>query len=92
MVVPGPVIESELQLQTMLKLWPHQIFNPLHRAGEQMHASAATRDTAVRFLNHCTTVGTPVDFYFIYLYIYFCFLGPNLQHMEAPRAGVELEL
>ena len=30
---------------------------------------------------------------FIYLYIYlFCFLGPNLRHMEIPRLGAESEL
>ena len=29
----------------------------------------------------------------IYLYLFlFCFLGPNPQHMEVPRLGVELEL
>ena len=28
---------------------------------------------------------------FIYLFI-FCFLGPHLWHMEAPRLGVKLEL
>jgi len=28
---------------------------------------------------------------FIYLFI-FAFLGPNLQHMEVPRLGVESEL
>ena len=26
------------------------------------------------------------------LFVYFCFLGPHLQHMEVPRLGVELEL
>jgi len=28
----------------------------------------------------------------IYLFIYFAFLWPYLQHMEVPRLGVELEL
>ena len=28
----------------------------------------------------------------IYLFIYFCFLGPHPQHIEVPRLGVELEL
>ena len=26
---------------------------------------------------------------FIYLFIYFCFLGPHLQHMELPRLGAK---
>ena len=29
---------------------------------------------------------------FIYLLIYFIFLGPHLQHMEVPRLAVKLEL
>ena len=29
---------------------------------------------------------------FIYLFIYLCFLGPHLQHMEVPKLGVESEL
>ena len=28
--------------------------------------------------------------FFVYLFIYFCFLGMHLQHMEVPRLGVEL--
>ena len=36
------------------------------------------------------------DFYeeqvFIYLFIYFVFLGPHLWHMEGPRLGIESEL
>ena len=33
-------------------------------------------------------------FYFlkIYLFIYFCFLGPHLWHTEIPRLGIQLEL
>ena len=31
-----------------------------------------------------------VDGFFFFLL--FCFLGPHLQHMEAPRLGVQLEL
>ena len=30
--------------------------------------------------------------YFILYFCYFCLLGPNLQHMEVPRLGVEMEL
>ena len=29
---------------------------------------------------------------FIYLFIYFCFLGLHPRHMEVPRLGVESEL
>ena len=29
---------------------------------------------------------------FIYLFIYLCFLGPHLRHMEVPRLGAESEL
>ena len=29
---------------------------------------------------------------FFFLYFYFCFLGPHLRHMEAPRLGAEQEL
>ena len=36
----------------------------------------------------------PYSFFFIFicLFIYFCWLGPHLQHMEVPRLGVEWEL
>ena len=51
MEVPRPGIESELQLGS---------FNPLHWAGDQTHTLAATQATAVGFLIHCATVGTPV--------------------------------
>ena len=35
-------------------------FDPLPWAGNQTHASAGTRATAVRFFTHCTTAGTPI--------------------------------
>ena len=54
---PRPGIESEPQLQ-------HQIFKPLHQAGDGAHASAATQATAVGFLTHCATAGTPITVYF----------------------------
>ena len=31
-------------------------------------------------------------YYYYYYYYYFCFLGPNLRHVEVPRLGVESEL
>lgn len=37
-------------------------FNPLSWAREQTHASAATQNTAVRFLTLCTKAGTPMTF------------------------------
>ena len=35
-------------------------FNPLLQAEHRTHASTVTRATTVRFLTHCTAVGTPV--------------------------------
>ena len=49
--------ESKPQLQPMLQ--QRWILNPLHRAGIKPASSTATLATAVRFLTHCTTVGTP---------------------------------
>ena len=34
-------------------------FNPLHQARDQTCASIVTQASAVGFLTHCTTVGTP---------------------------------
>ena len=34
-------------------------FNPLHQDGAQTHTSTATQATALGFLTHCPTVGTP---------------------------------
>ena len=33
-----------------------------------------------------------VLFNFIFLLLFFCFLGPHPQHVEVPSLGVELEL
>ena len=55
--VPGPGIEYELQLQLMLQQC--QILNQLCWAGDQTCISAATTATAVGFITHGTTVGTP---------------------------------
>ena len=59
MGVPGPRMESELQLQPMLQLQKCQILNPLCWARDQTHTSAETWTAAVRSLTHYTTVGTP---------------------------------
>ena len=56
---PGPGIESEPQLQAMPQLWQCQILNPLCWAGDWTCTSTVTWAAAVRFLIHCTTVGTP---------------------------------
>ena len=32
------------------------------------------------------------DSYSVFLFTFFCFLGPHLQHMEVPRLEVESEL
>ena len=29
---------------------------------------------------------------FIYLFIYFCFCGPQVRHTEVPKLGIKLEL
>ena len=54
MEVPGLGIESKPQLQQC------QILNPLCRAGDQTCATTATQATAVRFVTHCATAGTPI--------------------------------
>ena len=55
----------------------------------------------VSFVTCWATAGTPWCYililstfaqFVLFYFIYFLFLGPNLQHMEAPRLGVELEL
>ena len=40
-------------------------FNPLCQASDQTRASASTPASAVRFLTHCTTVGTPHFFFYV---------------------------
>ena len=52
MEVLGPGIESQPQLQPM-----H--FNALYQARDKTCTSTATQATAVGFLTHCTTAGTP---------------------------------
>ena len=29
---------------------------------------------------------------FLFIYLFFCFLGPHLQHMKVPKIGIKLEL
>ena len=62
-------------------------FNLLCQAGDWTHASPATRATAVGFLIHCATMGTPSNPLFIIF-----FLGPHPRQMEVPRIGVKSEL
>ena len=59
MEVPGPGIESELQLQPMLHCSNAGSSNPLCQVGDQAHTSTVTEDAAVESLNHCAIVGTP---------------------------------
>ena len=59
MGVPRPGIKSEPQLQPTPQLWQGQILNPLFQAEDQTHTSAAIQAISVKFLTHCTTVGTP---------------------------------
>ena len=58
MEVPRPWIESELQLWPTAQLLQRQILNPLSQASLFSLASVANLAAAVRFLTHCTTVGT----------------------------------
>ena len=50
--ISRPGIESEPQLLGF--------FNPLHWARDGTHNSVATHPTAVAFLTHCATAGTPM--------------------------------
>ena len=60
MEVLGPGIESEPQLRLTWQLCQcGTLLNLPHQAGDPTCTSAATRATAVRFLTHCTTAGTP---------------------------------
>ena len=59
MEVPRPGVESELQVWPTLQLQQPRSFNPLHWAWDWTCTSAVTQATAVRFLTHCTTAGTP---------------------------------
>ena len=58
MEVPGPGVESKLQL------WQCWILNPLLRAGDWTWASAATGAAAIGFLTHHAIAGTPRTFLF----------------------------
>ena len=42
--------------------------------------------------NFCLCVESHWGIYFLFLFIYFCFLGMRLQHMGVPRLGVKSEL
>ena len=68
MKVPGPGIESKQQLRPMPQVQQCQILHLLCWAGDPTSTSIATRATAVLFLTHCATAGTPhpIDFYYRY--------------------------
>ena len=65
MEVPRPGTDCKQQLQPMLLLGKAGSFKPLGPAGNQIHTSAATGATAVGFLMHCATAGTPGIFFFL---------------------------
>ena len=48
----------------MLQCSNARSFNPLYQAGDWTCASSVTGATAVRFLTHCTTTGTPTEVHF----------------------------
>ena len=59
MEISGSEMESKPQLQSTPQLWPCQILNPLHQAGDPTHSSAATQATAIGFLTYFATEGNP---------------------------------
>ena len=62
MEVPGPRIESKLQLHPMLQLWQCQIFNLLHQA---RNWTIPMQWPTVGFLTQCATTGTHHDMFLI---------------------------
>ena len=56
--VEGPRPETQSKTQ----LWQPRVFNPLHQARDQTHASAATQAPAVGFLTYCAMAETPILF------------------------------
>ena len=52
-------------------------------------ASTVTQPTVLRFLTHCTTVGS---LSLVGFFLFFFFLEPHLWHMEISGLGVKLEL
>ena len=94
MKVPGPGIESELQLQLMPK--PRQSFNPPNRAKDKTDASVVTQATGVGFLTHCPIVGTPCVCVCVCVYVCVCtrtrFLRLQLWHVKVPRLGIKSKL
>ena len=63
MEIPGPGIESKLQLWLRCCCHHAGSFNPLHWAGLQAWASTTTWAAAVRFLTLYATVGTPENIF-----------------------------
>ena len=59
MEIPGQGLNLSCSFNLHHSYSDTRSFNPLCMGGDQTHASAATWATAVRFLTHCTTEGTP---------------------------------
>lgn len=58
-------------------------FSPLHQAGDRTHTSAAAQATAVRFLSHCTAVGTPLRIFFKnYLFVWLFSWSHGKSHLQ----------
>ena len=66
MEVPGPGIESELQVQPTLQVAaPPDPLTPPVPGQDRMHTFTTTRATTVEFLTHCSTcLGTLLLVYF----------------------------
>ena len=72
MEVPGPWIESELQLQPMLPLWQSMLDPLTHCNGLGIEPTPLQQPkaTAAGFSTHSTTVGTPDFKKFVYVHIF----------------------
>ena len=84
--------------------WQSWILNPLSKARD---GTRILRDTS-QICFHCTIMGTPCYLFqklscwfskywvlflnFIYLFIYFCFLGPYLQHTKSSQARGQIRV
>ena len=62
----------------------HQILNPLGEARDQTHVLI---NTTLGFVSAAPQWELPK--YYVYIHIFFCFLGPYSLSMEIPRLGVK---
>ena len=78
-------------------LWPTPqlmatlILNPLSKAKDWTRVLIDTSWVRYLWAPSFLTYLLIENFYYLFIYL-FCFLGPQVQHMEAPSLGVESEL